>query len=180
MMYGEAGDFMRYVAFVRGINVGGKTVKMAELKKMFESLGFGEVSTYKASGNVIFDSDESVPAVTKKIEGGLHKLIGSETRVVVRGMDELKEMVAGEPFRGVKAGAGTRLCVTFLPHGTKPKMKDQAGGPYSIRVAGSEIYIVLSPEAKTVDAMEELDREFGKVITTRSWSTVVGIVEAES
>ncbi len=171
---------MKFVAFVRGINVGGKTVKMAELKKMFESLGFGDVSTYKASGNVIFDSDESAPTITKKIESGLHKLIGSETHAILRTMDELKVLVAAGPFRGVKAEPGTRLCVTFFPHGIKPRMKDRAGGTYSVRVAGSEIYIVLSPAAKTVDAMEELDREFGKIITTRSWSTVVGIVEAES
>ena len=60
---------MRYVAFVRGINVGGKTVKMAELKKMFESLGFSGVSTYKASGNVIFDAGGSASSLTKKNRG---------------------------------------------------------------------------------------------------------------
>ncbi len=166
---------MRYVAFVRGINVGGKTVKMAELKKMFGSLGFGNVSTYKASGNVIFDSDESAPSITKKIEAGLHKLIGSETHAIVRGMDELKKIIAAGPFKGVKMEAGTRLYVTFLPENAKSKMKDRADKTYSLRTIGSEIYIVLSPEEKTVDIMEILDKELGKVVTTRNWNTVAGI-----
>ncbi len=164
-----------FVAFVRGINVGGKTVKMAELKKMFEELGFKDVATYKASGNVVFDSDESSSALTKEIESGLHKLIGSETRVVLRSMDELKKIISGDPFRGVKVETGTRLYVTFLPDGIKPKMKDHAGGSYSMRSAGSEIYFVLHPSSMTVDIMEMLDREFGKVVTTRNWNTVKGI-----
>ncbi len=170
---------MRYVAFVRGINVGGKTVKMAELKKMFESLGFKEVTTYKASGNVIFDSDGNPARLTEKIESGLHKLIGSETHAIVRGMDELGELVAGEPFKGVRMEAGTRLYVTFLPESAKSKMKDRADKTYSMRTSGSEIYIVRSPEEKTVDIMGMLDKEFGKVVTTRNWNTVAGIVEAE-
>ena len=46
----------RYIAFLRAINVGGHTVKMAELKRLFEALGFTNVETFIASGNVIFDS----------------------------------------------------------------------------------------------------------------------------
>jgi uncharacterized protein (DUF1697 family) len=166
---------MRYVAFVRGINVGGKTVRMAALSGMFKTLGFHNVVTYKASGNAIFDSDESAASLTRKIEGGLHELIGSETRVVVRSMDELKKIVAGDPFRVVKAEPGTRLYVTFLPRGIEKRMKDRSEKSYSMRAAGSEIYSALSPEAKTVDVMEILDKEFGKVVTTRNWNTVRGI-----
>ncbi|MFN7991388.1 MAG: DUF1697 domain-containing protein [Candidatus Micrarchaeia archaeon] len=169
-----------YVAFVRGINVGGKTVKMDALRKMFESLGYNDVSTFKASGNVIFDASGSEKANTKKIESGLHKLIGSETRVILRAMDSLKEMVAGEPFKGVKDEPGTRLYVTFLPDGARPKTKERGDGTYSMRAAGSEIYSVLSPAAKTVDIMGMLDKEFGKVVTTRNWNTVTGIAGLDS
>ncbi len=175
-MMGEL--FMRYVAFVRGINVGGKTVKMAELRKMFGSLGFKDVATYKASGNVVFDGAGSALSITKKIEDGLHKLIGKETRVILRTMDEVKRIVASDPFKGAKSTAGTRLYVTFLPENARTKMKDHSDGFYKMRVSGSEIFFTLMPSAVTVDIMEMLDKEFGKVVTTRNWNTILGLTES--
>ncbi len=173
---------MRYVAFLRGVNVGGKTVRMAELKKLFESLGFGNVSTYKASGNVIFDSDGSEATLTKKIENGLHKLIGKETRAILRPLDHLKGMVESEPFRGVEVTPETRLYVTFLPGRPSSKMKDYESpdGDFRFRVSDEDIYsvLILSPKRGTVDLMGFIEKEFGSDITTRNWNTIVGIVQA--
>ncbi len=177
---------MRYVAFIRGLNnVGSKTVKMAELKRMFESLGFHDASTYKASGNVIFDSGSDAPAIAKKIEGGLFRLIGNETRVVLRTMDDLKRMVASDPFKGIKAAPKTTLCVTFLPE--KPRQRMKAYEPPDrlfriLRANDTEIYsvVILSPEGGAAALMRMIYKECGKNVTTRNWSTVAGIVEAES
>ncbi len=174
---------MRYVAFVRGINVGGKAVKMAELRKMFGSLGFKGVSTFKASGNVVFESSESIASTTKKIESGLHKLIGKETRAILRSVDHLKEMVASEPFKGIKVTPETRLYVTFLQGMPSSKMKnyESPDGDFRFRVSDADIFsvLILSPKRGTVDLMGFIEKEFGKDVTTRNWNTVVGIAETK-
>lgn len=53
---------IEYAAFLRGVNVGGRVIKMAELKACFERVGFGDVRTFLQSGNVIFGSNSSEPA----------------------------------------------------------------------------------------------------------------------
>ena len=75
----------RYVALLRGINVGGKNkIPMAELKKGFEELGFEEVKTYLNSGNVIFSSDkEDVEKLKKQIETMINEQFGFEIPVFV-------------------------------------------------------------------------------------------------
>ena len=67
----------KYVAFLRAINVGGHTVKMDQLRRLFEALGFSDVQTFIASGNVIFDSkSKSTKALEKKIEKYLQDCTG--------------------------------------------------------------------------------------------------------
>ena len=69
----------KYVAFLRAISGGGHTVKMDYLRSLFESLGFSNVETFIASGNVIFDStSKSTKALEKKIESYLLKTLGYE------------------------------------------------------------------------------------------------------
>src|SRR4030095_6499248 len=157
-----------YVAFIRGINVGGnKLVKMEDLRKMFSALGFENVSSYKAAGNIIFDAPGSAKAVNKKIDDGMHKLMGKETRVLLRTMDELKEMVKSDPFGGIKITPATRLYVTFLLEKPKSGMKayGSLGMPFRIlRVTDTELYsvVIISPKGGTVDMMDIIEKEFVK------------------
>jgi uncharacterized protein (DUF1697 family) len=85
------------VAFLRGINVGGHRVKMDELRRLFEQMGFANVSTFIASGNVIFEApakklDEA------RIESVLREALGFEAPVFVRTREELAAIVAHRPF----------------------------------------------------------------------------------
>src|SRR6185295_865710 len=82
---------MRYVALLRGINVGGNAVvSMKDLKSCFEKLGLQDVATYINSGNIIFsDVRSSVPALTAHIESGIRKHCGMEIRVVVKSKDDM-------------------------------------------------------------------------------------------
>jgi uncharacterized protein (DUF1697 family) len=66
----------RYVAFLRAINLGGHVVKMDELKRQFEALEFSNVSTFIASGNVIFESDGAPAELEPRIEQHLHHRLG--------------------------------------------------------------------------------------------------------
>jgi uncharacterized protein (DUF1697 family) len=89
----------KYVAFLRAINVGGHTVKMDYLRSLFESLGFSNVETFIASGNVIFDStSKSTRALEKKIESCLAKALGYEVLTFVRSGSELAAIADYKAF----------------------------------------------------------------------------------
>ena len=104
----------RYVAFLRAINVGGHVVKMARLKELFESLGFTEVETFIASGNVIFDSaTKNAATLEKKIERFLHSELGYEVKTFLRSDAEVAQVAAHVPF-AQQAGAASTLYIGFL------------------------------------------------------------------
>lgn len=90
---------MKYVAFLRAINVGGHTVKMDHLRSLFESMGFANVETFIASGNVIFDSKtKNSAALEKKIEKQLQAALSYEVKTFIRTLNEIADVVRDESF----------------------------------------------------------------------------------
>ncbi|MBA3743858.1 DUF1697 domain-containing protein [Sporichthya sp.] len=88
----------RYVALLRGINVGGTNkVPMADLREVFESAGHAEVSTYIQSGNVLFRSGDTGPDLEKQIEAQLAKRFNVPLVVVVRSLRQLRTVVDKAP-----------------------------------------------------------------------------------
>jgi len=89
----------RYIALLRGINVGGKNViPMKELKTLFEQCGFSDVETYIQSGNVMFSCGISdVAKIRKKIEINLKKYLGIEIPIVLLTAEQLRNVVANAP-----------------------------------------------------------------------------------
>ena len=105
----------RYVAFLRGLNVGGHTVKMDALKKHFEAMGFENVSTFIASGNVIFESDKGKPAaLEEQIETALRRELGYDVATFLRTDAEVADIAAHKPFPKAKSKEGDNLHITFL------------------------------------------------------------------
>ncbi len=93
---------MRYAAFLRALNVGGHTVKMDALKKIFESLGFKNVETFIASGNVVFETaSKNAASLEKKIAAALEARLGYEVASFLRTSAELAELAAYTPFKGL-------------------------------------------------------------------------------
>jgi uncharacterized protein (DUF1697 family) len=161
---------MRYVAFLRGINVGGrKAVKMADLKVAFENLGYTDVQTVQASGNVVFAAADVAPAVAApggspaggpadvdsladRIEIGLRQAFGYSIGVVVRSLDHLERLVASDPFKGVAMTPETRLYVTFLTgpgrSGTEidPKTLDPGSAMIPAAARGGLRVVRIAPE----------------------------------
>ena len=89
----------RFVALLRAINVGGRTVKMAELCALFERARLTDVASVIASGNVLFTSRSGdAAALEQRIEGALRKGLGYDVATFVRGADELDAVVAHDPF----------------------------------------------------------------------------------
>ena len=105
-----------YIAFLRGINVGGKNIiKMDELKSIFESFRFKNVETYIQSGNVIFEtSTTNKKTLTQKIEKGLNKELGYEVATFLRTKEEMRALVKYDPFKNIKASDKAKTYVTFL------------------------------------------------------------------
>jgi len=104
----------RYIAFLRAINVGGHTVKMDHLRSLFESLGFKEVQTFIASGNVIFQSPSKSPqTLERKIEVHLRKALGYDVATFIRSDAELSRIAEYKPFKD-SDGEGSSMYVAFL------------------------------------------------------------------
>ena len=175
-----------YAAFLRGINVGGhRSVRMDALKKAFESLGFKNVKTLLASGNVVFQAPPmSASVLTKQIEKTLKKTFGFEIGVLIRTIKELQRLDKANPFAGIKVTAQTRRFVTFLSAKPASRLKlpyISPGGNFKIlRASKREVCSVLTITnlRRGMQFMAILDREFGRMITTRSWSTMTRILNA--
>jgi len=106
---------MKYVALLRGINVGGRNIiKMAALKVCLEQHGLRNVATFIQSGNVVFESDErNAGKLTTQIEGALSKTFEYDSRVVLRSHAQLKAVVAGVPTEW-KTRTDLRCNIAFL------------------------------------------------------------------
>lgn len=105
---------MLYIALLRGINVGGHTLKMERLRELFMELGFSNVRTYIQSGNVFFETDQMDRAtLTATIEHYLHQALGYEVPVFLRTVPELEQIVESNPFQTLHVTDDMRLCVVF-------------------------------------------------------------------
>jgi len=106
----------KYVAFLRAINVGGRTVTMDRLCDMFASLKYSNVESYIASGNILFDSrSKRTSAFERQIADHLHNSLGYEVATFVRTLPELAEIAEYKPFPDADLnGEGNLLYVGFV------------------------------------------------------------------
>ncbi len=106
---------MKYVALLRGINVGGNSIiKMVDLKAAFEKAGFKNVATFIQSGNVVFESTSgNAGSITKKLENSLSKRFKLNLRLIVRSHDQLKNILKKVPKTWIK-GEDLRRYIAFI------------------------------------------------------------------
>ena len=171
----------QYCGFLRGINVGGNVlIKMADLKKVFEKMGFQNVRTILASGNIIFEAKQSdKKKLTHEIEMELKKIFKKDIRIILRSLDDLSKLQAAEPFKNIKVTPDIRRYVTFLSEKTRAKTitipySSDKGEIRIIKAAPLEIFTVLdlSKGKGSVDYMKVIEKEFGSKTTTRNWNTI--------
>lgn len=174
---------IKYFAFLRAINVGGKNlIKMEDLKKIFESLGFKNVRTYIQSGNVIFETPEkSKEKIIKRTEKELHKYLGEDVLVFLRTFPEIEAIIKSNPFKKIKTAPSTKLYLSFLRTELKSKLKL----PYLsakkdieiIAIRNCDLYCI-TPEIKGRFGFPNnfIEKEFGIPSTTRNWNTVTKII----
>lgn len=169
----------KYVAFLRGINVGGHhKVPMVELRKALEKLRFKNVITLLNSGNIIFEgADADVAGLEEKIGKHLEKVFGFPIPTLLRKAETIEDLLANDPFVGIEVTKAIRLYVSFLREETEGGLTipwESEDGSYRIlEKRGRTIISVLDISiGKTTKAMEILERSFGKGITTRNWNTL--------
>jgi uncharacterized protein (DUF1697 family) len=173
----------KHIAFLRAINVGGHTVKMDALRQMFESLGFAEVETFIASGNVIFEIKAgNAKALEKKIEGYLKESLGYEVATFIRTDTELAEIAKYQPFPQSQQDAATALNVGFIADSLddegKKKLMSLKTDIDDFHVHGREIYwLCKKKQSESKVSNVAIEKALGVKSTLRGVNTVRKLAE---
>ncbi|HEX8730790.1 MAG TPA: DUF1697 domain-containing protein [Ktedonobacterales bacterium] len=175
---------MRYIAFLRGINVGGHQVKMDRLRAIFGELGHANVGAYIQSGNIFFDAPETDrAALTVAAEERLRAALGFAVPVCLRSVEEVERTLAQDPFRGEAITDDMRLNVVFA---ARPVPQDLALPAWSPK-RDMEIRAVTAMDAFVIwylrdgrppSSMKFLEQTLGSAVTSRFLHTTAKILAA--
>ncbi len=171
----------RYVALLRGVNVGNTRLAMADLRRLVTGLGHEDVKTYLQSGNVAFTSP---PTKAEILAEGIERVITAElgltVPVLVRSGTELAAVADGNPYAG-KQDDPTRLLVAFLsaaPTAARVAgLTVPAGENLEYAVAGREVFLHYPDGGygRTKFTNAYLEKKLGVVATTRNWKSVCAL-----
>lgn len=168
-----------YIAWLRGINVGGnKVIKMQDLKATLGTLPFRNVRTYIQSGNVVFESEALTgEGLAEMISGKIQESFGFEVPVIIRSLEELEAVIAGNPFPQSEPEAFKRLYVSFLA--AEPaadaleKIRPYEEGADQVRVIGKEMYTLYETSISESPLFKvPFDKLLGVALTARNWNTL--------
>jgi len=173
----------KYFAFLRAINVGGHTVRMDYLRSLFENLGFSNVETFIASGNVIFDSpSRNSQALEKKIEAHLLQSLGYAVATFIRSTSELADIARHKPFSEIELNTpGHTLFIGFmaaLPTGAaKKSLLAASSKSEDFHLKGRECYWLLRTSFRDSKfSGPRLEKTLGLPVTLRNSTTVRKLV----
>ena len=171
-----------WLAFLRGINLGKRQLKMAELRACLEAAGFADIKTVLASGNVRLEAEGKASAIKDKLETVIEAQFGFKVGVVLRSEAELAQMLAGHPFGKLDPSADvTRHVLMFdqpLPAGIT--LADRPGHTEILRIDARDIYIAgyRQPNGRYTEGVEEVLKPLyaklgkGALDTMRNWNTI--------
>ncbi|KOX09229.1 hypothetical protein ADK66_13195 [Micromonospora sp. NRRL B-16802] len=173
----------RYVALLRGVNVGGVRLAMADLRRIVTDLGHDDVKTYLQSGNVAFGSSVRD---AEKLAGGIERALADElgltVPVLVRSGRELAAVAGGNPY-AEREDDPTRLLVAFLRSAPTTSAVDAltvpGGENAAFTVTGREVFLHFPDggygRSKFTNAY--LEKKLAVVATTRNWKSVRALAE---
>lgn len=182
------GDYIMttYIALLRGINVGGKNIiKMAELKRLFESIGLSNVKTYIQSGNVLFKSAEAEEVLVIRIEKAIETTFGFSVHVILRTAAELEKIIIDCPFtekeisEAEEASKVESLYVSLMSH--EPlKEKVESLNIYTSEndrfvIIGREVFLLFKHSVRDSKLASNLHK-LGVACTVRNWKTINKLV----
>jgi uncharacterized protein (DUF1697 family) len=168
----------RYVAFLRAINVGGRTVKMDRLQRLFEQQRFKGVETFIASGNVIFDSQSADRgALTRRIEDGLLDALGYEVATFIRTDIEVATIARHKPFRDPDIEGAAAFVVGFVADPLRSRainaLMDLTTDVDQFSVRGTEIYwLCRRRQSESTFSNAVFEKTLGLRATFRGMNTI--------
>lgn len=163
--------------------MGGHSVKMEVLRKLFQEIGFEKVGSYIQTGNIFFTTNETNKSVLQeKIESHVKKALGYSVPTCLRTMDEIEHILALDPFKQIKVTPNDRLSVTFLQNPLKKVIQvpqiTPDGGFELIGTTQSELFVVWH----LINGRPGKSYVFENILetnsTTRFWHTLIKIVAA--
>lgn len=173
----------KHIAFLKAINVGGHTVKMDQLKKLFEKIGFEKVETFIASGNVVFETKSKVvDSIKKKIETELEKSLGYKVATFIRTIDELKAVSEYKTFKDSDLNnENNTLYIGFLDSTpskeNQNKVKAMQDAANEFHFNKSELYWLCRKNfSDSGIAGKTLEKALGMETTIRNSTTIKKIV----
>jgi uncharacterized protein (DUF1697 family) len=172
-----------FIALLRAINVGGTSkLPMKDLKAACEKAGLNQVSTYIASGNVVFDSDKSAAAVKTLIADLLRHRFGlTKNHTLIRTPGNLAKVIAGNPFAAAATERPNQLMVNFLDGLPRPGVADALAaydGPERLQLDGDHLYIdYVEGIARSKLTPAFLDKALKVPVTGRNWNTTNKLLE---
>jgi uncharacterized protein (DUF1697 family) len=181
---GQNRRMARYIALLRGINVGGnKLIPMAALRTLCEELGFDNVQTYIQSGNIVFGGNEkSAAAVEKKLEPAIAARFGFSAFTIVRSAKDWPGLLRGNPF-AAECEKEPNLVVMSLSKQPPKKdaakaLRERAKDGERIEIADDVIwthYPAGIGRSKLTPTL--VDRLVGSPVTARNYRTVKKLTE---
>jgi uncharacterized protein (DUF1697 family) len=168
-----------HVALLRAVNVGGRSLAMADLKAMLEALGLGQARTLLQSGNVVLDvAARSGDALESFLEAETQKRLRLKADYLVRTAEEWRTIIADNPFRRQAKDDPARLLLILLktaPTETRlSALKAAIKGRETVRPNGRELYVVYPDgigRSKLTIAL--IERKLATRCTARNWNTVL-------
>ncbi len=171
-----------YVALLRAVNVGGRWLPMADLRKTFAKLGFADAKTLLQSGNVVFECDKrSTAELEKLLESGTEKHHKLQVDYMIRTAKEWADIVAKNPFPDEAKNDPRRLVVSALKSapkaGAQEALQAAIKGRETVRVIGKNAYLYYPDgqgESKLSSAV--IEKHFGVRGTARNWNTTLKLL----
>ena len=174
---------MKYAALFRGINVGGKNiVKMADLRQLLFDLGLNKVKTYIQSGNAVFETSLGEADLSEKIKTGFSGRFGFESNVLIRTIDEIRDLIEQFPIPPEKIAEAEaadpqveHLYVYFLE--TSPEMfqvnalSNENTSPDMLFAGKRELYFLCHQSIRNLKLASGMSKIAGSA-TVRNWKTV--------
>jgi uncharacterized protein (DUF1697 family) len=175
-------DQDRVAALLRAVNVGGRKLRMAELRTMLQGGGYADVETLLASGNVLLRTPrEGLEGLAAGLTKQIQEQFGLHTDVLIRSHEELRRALASHPFAAGEA-EGSRLHVVFLdalpPADRIAALDPDRSPPDRVAVIGREAYLHYpGGSARSKLTLAWLERQLGVIGTGRNLNTVRKLVD---
>lgn len=167
-----------YVFLLKGINLGGRKVPMAELRELASSLGLSNPRTYVASGNLVAESDRAGDEIGRELETALQARFGFAIEVMARSADEIARVVAANPYPD---GDPKQVVVGFANSAISSAAAEQIGSLATpnerFHVSGRELFVDFADGQAKSKLAARLSQVVGQSVTARNLRTVTQVAE---